>query len=191
MKLAIFGHSYVSDLERQFNGSEIELENIKFEVSFFGHRGATFNTFLQENSLLEPLINYCPDYLIVYLGGNDLKARAELTVVKEKCKAFYNLLRDLLPSTCIIASQVELRFHETRNRFDAPLEEHYKLMRRYVNKFILSLKCKDFLFRVQGKGRLDNKTLYRDAVHLNNTGLNHLFRLMRDCLSYCIRNKSK
>ena len=189
MKLAIIGHSYISDLKERFEGSEIVVENTRFEVSFFGWRGATFFTFLHNHRLLDSVISYNPDYLIVYLGGNDLKAQADLSIVKQNCRNFYQLLRQRLPTTCIIASQVELRFHGEKNKFDAPLVEHYKLLRRYLNKFILSLKCKDFLLRVESSGRLDNQRLYRDSVHLNSVGLNHLFKLMKDCLSYCYRNK--
>ena len=118
-----------------------------------------------------------------------MKENGDLSIVKQYCRDFYLLLCERLPNTCIIASQVELRFHVKKNKFDAPLAEHYKLLRRYLNKFILSLKCKDFLLRVESTGRLDNQRLYRDAVHLNTVGLNHLFKLMKDCLSYCYRNK--
>ena len=107
--------------------------------------------------------------------------------IKEKCRAFYQLLRDKLPNSCIIAAQVEARFHERENRFDGPLVEDFKLVRRYLNRYIHSLRCKDFLFRVEGPGRLDNRILYIDSVHLNALGLDHLSKLITDCLSYCSR----
>ena len=88
-------------------------------------------------------------------------------------------MRRGLPDTKIIAAQAELRFYEHGNKWNAPTEEQYKKRRDDLNKFLNRLKIKDGVLIIAGTGKLDNKIYYRDAVHLNSTGIGKYFNLLQ------------
>ena len=187
MKFAIVGHSYVRRLQQVFP-ARLNIDNVDFDCSFFGYSGAKFYILVANDSFVSQLKTFDPDFVLVLLGGNDFSNQLSLTTVKEHCLEFYRKLRNWLPAVKIIASQVELRYYSDNNRFRCPTGIDYHYQRKYLNRFIYKLKCKDFLFRLDGISRLDNKALYVDEVHLNTQGLEKLTTLIKSGLSYWLEH---
>ena len=187
MKFAIVGHSYVRHLQQVFP-THLTVDEVDFECSFFGYSGAKFRTLVANDRFISQLKTFDPDFVLVLLGGNDFSTQLSLTTVKEHCLEFYQKLRSWLPRTKIIASQIELRYYSDNNRFRCPTGVDYHYQRKYLNRFLYKLRFKDFLFRVDGNSRLDNKALYVDEVHLNTKGLEKLSDLIKSGLSYWLEH---
>ena len=187
-KLAVLGHSYVRDLA-SLGECEIFVSGIKFCLNYFPIPGATFSTFNSNPVHFENLKIYKPDYILVILGGNDLKTDVELSQIYEDCSVFYKNLREICPDSIIIASQIENRFYESNNRFNSPPAKTFDYLRRYFNRFLKNLPFKDFVLQVQGPNRLDKKENYRDSVHLSHVGLRKYFAFIRTTLSYAYESK--
>ena len=150
----------------------------------FGFSSAKYSTLVANDKFISDLKTCDPDFVLIILGGNDFSTQLSLTTVKDHCLLFYQKLRSWLPRAKIIASQVELRWYQEHNKFETPFGIDYNYQRKYLNRFLHKLKLKDFLFRVDGTSRLDNKALYVDAVHLNKKGLEKLVSLIKGGLSY-------
>ena len=188
MKLAVFGHSYVRDL------SSLQVFSLEFgseyhlEVSYFGFAGARFTTFLTNPDLLSDLVAYGPECILVILGGNDFSSQVPLSDVCKSCKEFYKLLKEKLPSAKIYATQVELRFYKTPNRFCSLDSVTYKKVSGYFNAFLKKIKVIDRLICILGPNRLSNESFYKaDGVHLNAAGLRRLFEIIRSALENILR----
>ena len=110
MRVALFGHSYVRDLQNYLDRNRLQLcdlrDGIFFQAETFGFPGATFARFVEEPNLLNDLVSFCPDIVCVVLGGNDLKTDYPLTNVRADCRRFYDLLKSRLPNCYIIAGQI-------------------------------------------------------------------------------------
>ena len=122
--VTIVGHSYVKDLAN-LGKFDIRIENNTFFLKFLPFPGATFCTFIDNPALFERIKETNPDFVIVILGGNDLKANIELSRIYDRCKSFYTTLRSYLPNSWIIASQIENRFYhpQTLRSKDLLVEE--------------------------------------------------------------------
>ena len=186
--VTIFGHSYVKDLAN-LGKFDILIENNTFFLKFLPFPGATFCTFIDNPALFERIKETNPDFVIVILGGNDLKANIELSHIYDRCKSFYTTLRSYLPNSWIIASQIENRFYHPQNRFGSPPSGDFDFLRSHFNQFLKKKAFKDFLLRVQGPNRLDGEENYRDSVHLNAVGLSKYFSYIECTLSYAYIKK--
>ena len=102
-EVCVFGHSYVRDLSH-LGKSEIVISDNIFKLNFVSVPGATFSTFLSDPTYFEHLKSQQPDFVIVILGGNDLKADVELSVTYENCRKFYEALRVSIPDSVMIAN---------------------------------------------------------------------------------------
>ena len=131
-----------------------------------------------------------PDFVIVILGGNDLKADSKLPDIYKESETFFRLLKERVPKATVIAAQIENRFYKPNNRFESPVGEKFDYLRRYYNRFLKRKKFKDFLLQVQGPSLLDNKEFYKDCVHLNERGLRKYLQLIKKTLLYIVE-KSK
>lgn len=185
-KVAIFGHSYVRDLQTL---GEVNITDchIKFNLRYFPFPGATFNTFIDNPDCFELLKTFSPHFIIVVLGGNDLKDSVELSDIYRNCKHFYTLLRDNFPKATIIASQIENRFYLSNNRFGSPAARTFDYLRRHFNRHLNNQPYKDHILQVQGPNRLDKSENYRDFVHLSQLGLRKYFRIIVCTLTFAIR----
>ena len=182
-RVTLFGHSYVGDLSR-CGKTEISVDNIDFSLNYIFVSGATFSTFIDNPSYFDQLKSRSPDFVIVILGGNDIKINIDLAQNYNDCTRFYTLLREKLPNVVIIASQIENRFYSEQNTFGSPPSEKFDYLRRHFNRFLKNKAFKDCLLQVQGPGRLDNKENYRDEVHLNSLGINKYLEIIENCLLY-------
>ena len=190
MKFVILGHSYVKQLSN-LNITKFEIEKNTIHVNYFGFGGATFHSLLNSFDF-DKLVTINPDFCLIILGGNDFKDQNNFSKVKENASKFYKLIREKLPLCKIIASQVELRDYKPNNKFSSPTFDDFSVQRKYFNKFLLKLKHKDHIFRVDGKGRLDRfDELYKsDKVHLNYKGVCLLFNLIKNCIKFILNSTS-
>lgn len=187
MKVLVFGHSYVRDLQNLgVKCMKYEQQTVEIDYKYFS--GANYSTFLSDNSPLLQSIAHKPEVIVVILGGNSISRDVTNFELFKQCRAFYKLLRDNLPHSRIIAAQIELRFYDTPNRFGAPGPEDFRKRRNGLNRFLQSLKLKDNLLIIAGPGRLDNKDYYRDNVHLNHAGLRVYMSILKTTIDYSLKN---
>ena len=189
-KLALLGHSYVRDLA-SLGEHEITVSGAKFSLNYFSIPGATFSSLISNSVHLESVKSYKPDYIVVILGGNDLKIDVELSQVYKDCSTFYEKLREFCPNSIIIASQIENRFYEANNRFNSPPAKTFDYLRRHFNRFLKNKPFIDFLLQVQGPNRLDKRDYYRDDVHLSRSGLSKYFTIIECTITFVYLNKLK
>ena len=182
VKVGILGHSYVRDLS-QLNQFEVTTSSgIQFELRYFHHAGARFETFLNQHWRFDSIRDYKPDITIVVLGGNDLCEWIPLKEIKDNAVDFYKLLRKKLPDTLIVATQVEIRYLEHPNFYGTPTTEQFSKLANFFNKFLSKGKFKDKLFMI--KSSLSNPNYYReDHIHLNQVGIQKLLSLLIDFLT--------
>ena len=187
-EVCIFGHSYVRDLA-QVGKHEILVSDNIFHLNYITVPGATFETFLNNETYFENLKSLKPDFVVVILGGNDLKADVDLYVNYKCCTRFYKTLRDKVPGAVIIASQIENRFYTEDNRFGCPSGKTFDFLRKYFNRFLKNKNFKDCLLQIQGPSRFDHIENYRDGVHLNNLGLSKYWEIIENTMSYAYVKK--
>ena len=184
LRVALFGHSYVKDLKK-FGETSIHFSgDVEFALGYFPIPGATFSTFIEDFSYFDALKEFQPHYIIVILGGNDLKTSVKLGEIYKTCSEFYKILRNFFPDSIIISAQIENRFYNPNNRFGSPCAKTFDFLRRHFNKHLKSKPYKDFILQVQGPNRLDKRENYRDAVHLSSLGLRKYLEIIRRTLSY-------
>lgn len=179
MKVALFGHSYIRDLARLgFHNIKVS-DDVVLDLRYFSFPGHTFADFLVDPSKFQEVIQFQPNIIVVYLGGNDIKVDVELQQVYSDCKKFYEYLRSRLPDTYIIASQIEARYGSTVNRHGSPEAAEFSRLANYFNKWLLKQSFKDRLLCIKGPNKLSNSALYRDTVHLTRQGLHKLFDIIK------------
>ena len=182
MKISIFGHSYVRDLQ-QLGNEYISLGSERAFLNYFAFPGSSYHTFLLNPNLLSSLIDSAPDVLVVILGGNDLKVNIDLNDVKSDCASLFRLLREKLPNVYIIAAQVEIRHSNRVNRHGSPAADLYRKLAVNFNKWLARQSFKNKLLLVNGKNKLYERSFFReDGVHLNSQGLNLYFDLLKFCI---------
>ena len=186
MKVLLFGHSYVKDLKNLGYKSFVS-NNVTFQLEYLYQPGGSYELFLNDHSLLNSAFEYQPDFIIVIIGGNALNNSKPDEEIRKQCRDFYQMLRNGLPNTTIIAAQLELRFYESNNRWNAPDSAEYLRRRNNMNTFLKRLKLKDALMMVAGKNRIDCASYYRDGVHLNRVGLIKYFDFIKCTLAYQYR----
>ena len=183
MKVLIFGHSYVRDLER-LGHKEITVNNISLQLAYLSFPGFRFVDLLQNPELLDKAISLDPDIIIVILGGNDIRTDIDLSEVRDNCRNFFTLLRSRLPGVFIIASQIEFRHLREVNRHGTPAEDLFRKLANSFNNWLNKQKFKDKILIVNGVGKLSDVSLFKaDGVHLNIHGLKVLFELIVSALS--------
>lgn len=188
MRCLILGHSYVRDLStlgvQKFN---INQQSCDFIYKFIP--GASYDTFLNNSSLLENKVACNPDIVVVILGGNSIVRDISNHELFRRCRRFYETLRTLLPNSLIISAQVELRPGRSSTRFESPPPWIFKQRRNQLNKFLNRLKVKDHMIIIAGPGKLDNPIYYRDHVHLNIHGLRLYMSSLKIAVSRAWFNK--
>lgn len=183
MKIAIFGHSYVRDLEL-LGHSDFVISEVPVSFQYFAFPGAGFRKFLNNPRLLDEVVLEKPDILVIILGGNDIKVNVELKEIKENCKEFFRLFRSKLPDSFFVATQVEFRHSEKVNRHGSPSEKLFRKLALHFNNWLNRQKFKDKIFVVNGNTKLCDVGLFqKDGVHLNLEGLEVYFDLLISALS--------
>ena len=189
MKAVIIGHSYVRDLKSHITVNSAKLVKLPdgsdLELYFSFVPGATFETYLNQPGLLEFVSQINPEIIVVVLGGNDIHCDVNLSSVKNNCYQFFKLLKSKFPSAFLIGSQIESRFIEPGDRYErfgTPYTDVFSKLSVYYNSWLNKQKFKDKLLCLRGPNKLDNKSYYKDSVHLNDQGLAKYFELLKNCL---------
>ena len=186
MQVLVVGHSYVCDLSE--DGSDwFEVGEQKVEIQYFGKRGASYDTFLNNPQLFDDLSQFKPDIVIVILAGNSIRNSVTNKEIYYKATEFYKKLRVIYPLSKIVAAQVELRFYKVGNRWNCPVGNDYHKRRVALNNFLKALKYKDHILMIAGPNRLDNRSLFRrDGVHLTDEGLLKYYSIIKRVVKYII-----
>lgn len=185
MRIAIFGHSYVRDLQ-SLDQYQINLKNTRANLFYFSFPGACFKDFFCKEKRFKDIVSCAPNIVIVLLGGNDIKVTHDLNIVKEDCKTFFLLLKSILPNSKIIASQIEHRHLKYVNKHQSPKEDLYRKLANCYNRWLVRQLFKDKLLIINGFNKLSEETYFKsDGVHLNLKGLELLFDLIVKCVDTC------
>lgn len=183
LKVLLLGHSYVRDLEG-LGHNAYTVEGVTFELQYMHISGGTFESFIDGGDLLRQAFSFCPDIVIVILGGNDLTNAVTNEEFYQRCRTFYVKLKAGMPGAFIIHAQIELRFYKSGNRWNAPVINDYKKRRVTLNNFLKRVKCSNAIMMIGGPNRMDCKAYYRDGVHLNRVGLVKYFDILKGTLQY-------
>ena len=186
-RVAIMGHSYVRQLANM-EKTTMDVRNFIFKMRYFHHSGASYDTFLQNDEWFREIAKYEPHYVVVILAGNSISSDAGRQVVRSQCAEFYRRLKYNLPNTIIISAQCEMRYYQAGNKWKAPLENQYFSDRNYINNVInRQIKERDYLIKIIGRDRLDNKELYmKDGVHLKPAGWKMYMGFIEGTFAYII-----
>ena len=156
-------------------------------VRYVFKRGGTYDSYLEDEGLYSRVTSSRADIIIVTLIGNSIKDSVSNEQITRKAREFYGKIRADFPRATIVATQPEQRFYKEGNRFGCPVRRDYEVRRRQLNNFLRrSLKAKDHVLMIIGPGRLDNRELYRDEVHLKPAGISMLFGYIRKVVRYIL-----
>ena len=201
LKILIFGSSFVNHLEK-FDKAKDKIHTIagiSAQFIYKGYSGQSFDLFLDRPTILDKVLQCCPDYIFVLLGSNSITTRVEESTILDQARDSYKLLTGKLEvinnNALLIASQLPLRFVEDiDNKHCTPPPEEYKRIRNKVNQKIKRLECiknKPFMLLIAGKGRLDSKEYFcKDGIHFNHQGKQLQLKLIKHTLAY-ILNKNR
>ena len=178
--ITFFGRSYVRDLAK-LGHKTLLIDNVQYKLEYIASPGATFQTFLREPAFFQRLQESEPDFTFVILGGNDLKMNINLQDIFDDCQVFYRMVKDYVPNSCIIASEIENRFYKPNNRWGWK-EGAFDVMRRRFNKWLQKKSFKHYLLKIQGP--LDHEENYRDGVHLGDIGMDRYCKILDTTISY-------
>ena len=144
INVALIGHSYVRSLS--FIGAHLRKfkNNCEFQIKYYYIKGSTFETWNDFPPKLHSLFGDVPDIVVVILGGNCIVDDVSDTTLKHNAKVFFQILRNNLSEAIIIATQVELRFYNVPNKFNAQGKKEYRKRRNKFNEFLK--KCKEINF---------------------------------------------
>ena len=186
MRLLIIGHSYVRNLYER-GVTSFEFNGTLVHVRYVFKGGASYDTYLNNPELFNPIESENADVVLVILAGNSIKNSVTNYQIYRQAVDFYQRLRIIFPWAIFVAAEVENRFHKPGNRWDCPVGQDYKLRRRAINNFLLKLKEKQYLVMVAGPGRMDNQELYHDEVHLTRAGLDKYWQIIVNTIGYVIK----
>ena len=157
VKVAIVGHSQVP--------REITIPNVETRV--FRKPGARIQDFY--SVLLPEVQAFSPDVIVIFLGGNDIDARADCALrVANGLKGIIEILKDNCREVIFI--QIEWRDFST-TRVPGLTREIYQHRRATINR---NLK----------------RFCSRRNIHAINTGLENLERVRRDGVHFASESAS-
>ncbi|XP_068107665.1 uncharacterized protein [Hyperolius riggenbachi] len=164
------GHSFVYWAGRRAlirpYGEHLDLSGFSIQVMWKGVRGLQWKglvPMIKEALCVEPP----PEVLIVHLGGNDVGKIRTLQLIFD-IKSDFSTLRELLPGTVLVFSEIISRLCWLRSPELSYLEKIRKKINRRVSKFMVTIQ--GFAYRHHElEGGIVG--LYRtDGVHLSEIG---------------------
>ena len=178
--ITFIGHSYVRDLAK-LGHKTLLIDSVQYKLEYIASPGGTFQTFLRKPAFFQRLQASEPDFTFVILGGKDLKMNINLQDIFDDCQAFYRMVKDYIPNSCIIASEIENRFYKPNNRWGWK-EGAFDVMRRRFSNWLQKKSFKHYLLKIQGP--LDHEENYRDGVHLGRIGMDRYCNILDSTISY-------
>ena len=174
-RIAIFGSSYVVRFEKYCDG-DIKVPG---HVEFFGHGGMCTTSIPGE--LFESLIDFRPELVILWLGGNDISHDSSPRMIYERL--------------CNIA--LELKLHGVKKVFVCEVIERgcfekskssglltavsFNRQRKKINSLLASSSDVSVLRMNKIKYDTDYNT---DLVHLNDSGWKKFFYIGKGLMSW-------
>lgn len=176
-RLAIFGDSYVSRLERYCNGN---LTNSGI-CRFFGKAGMSTTKKFRET--FEQMLRFQPDVVFINLDGNDLSASSSVEAVVNRLKRIFDQLRQSGVRQIFVASIIE------RGSFWASTgltRQKFNKIRRSINNKLRQLLGPDFID--MGKKMRYPRHYDEDLVHpgARQGGMAVMQRIIKECFDRCI-----
>ena len=172
MKVLLYGHSYVRDLNQKCDWSQpltIQGQAVRADYSFRYFPGKDYEFLLHKPQEFEILASINPEYIVVILGGNSIVASKSNQEINGLATEFYQRLRASLPNAVIIATQIEPRYYPENNHFEAPPREEFNRRRvalnTYVNKRLRRRGLVNYV-AVLGSAANYGPYSFRDGVHL-------------------------
>lgn len=190
MRALVIGNSHVNRL-KQIAEPHFDHLGTRVFVNYYGVSGGSFHTFTNNNcALLRWLKNrFNPQVVLCIIGGNAVSLIDDNQTYYIVAEGFYQSVKLIFDGAYIVASQLEARYYQPGNRFNAPLEAKYKSRRVSINHFINSLKFKDHLLMLSGRNRLDNESMYEpdkqgNLVHFTSPGYSKLNTYIHNTIKY-------
>ena len=153
--------------------------------------GHSYTDYLEDPDLYNRVKRHDPDIVFVVLAGNAIRNNVTNVEICTLATRFYNKLRATFPNTQIVSAQIEKRWYREGNRWNCPAEVEFQRRRVALHNFYRRLRLKNYTLLVAGRNRLDNRTYYRDEVHLNQAGLQFYAQMVRNTVSYIIIDLTK
>ena len=174
MKFLIFGSSLAYHLGVFDQVKTRVINGITVEFIYKSFSGKSYEHFLKNPHLIDEVLQCQPDLVLVILGTNSISTKVTKSVLLQRCGDFYRLFRQRLdlvnPEARVISHQLPLRFVYD-HRHNTPKPPQYKLLRNYVNSYVNLMPEVDHMLVIGGRGRLDDKNLFRDGIHFKDIGL--------------------
>ena len=187
LEVLIFGSSLCRDLETLDERRYYEVRGIVIHFSYKPFSGKSFEHFVDTPSNFDDIVALKPDIILSIFGGNSISSKKSDLVHYFYAKRFYAILRkkfdQINPSTIIVASEIPMRYVYNGYK-NTPRPHIFRAIRHRINLKIRNSNAKQFLCRLEGDGRLDKKSLYRDGVHLKIKGQVRHFNIILRTLDY-------
>ena len=153
VKAAIVGHSQVP--------REISILNVKTRV--FRRPGARIHHF--HNELLNAVLEFSPDIVVIFLGGNDIDASVDCAL--RVANGLKNIV-EILKANCreVIFVEVEWR-NFTRTRVPGLTKEIYNQRRRTINRNLYRY-CSSHRIHAINTSLESIERVRRDGVHFDS-----------------------
>ena len=150
----------------------LTLNSTVLHIKYFAFPGATYEKFVVNPALLNPLIAYGPTVIVLILGGNDFYKSVSNNTIHCNYESVVTYLKQKIPSFSLIPCQIEKRFVGANNRWDFSATELFEKRRAAFNRKLNKCPHKHCIVRVQGPGNLNDRSNYaRDGIHLSEKGL--------------------
>ena len=145
IRLFILGHSYVHNLQNT-GVKTLNLGEFCLVIGFFPVSGARFSSFINREDWKQELLDFCPDFILVILGGNDIGKDLTNSNIQEQYKRLCYILHQLPRKLIILFAEIEKRklpepSHSHLNRFTIPLKDWVKRRRALNNYYNNSPLC--------------------------------------------------
>ena len=167
-KIALFGDSYISHLERFCSGDL----KIPGDVRFFGVGGMNFENY---SDILKEVKIFEPDAVFMNLCGNSITSTSKPRELSDEVIKIVNELKQTGVKKVYVAQITE------RGKFKdkALKKKSFDGQRKKINKLLREMYEKDFIVLHDIKYHRDYKT---DLVHFNDRGNQKFFYIIRRVL---------
>lgn len=195
MKVLVYGNSYVRDLQSKCHWSDImvneQQEKIEYHFRYFC--GKNYEYLLNKEGEFDIVAAIEPDVIVVVLGGNSIVNSKSNDEVRALIHDFYVKLRESLPDSIIIATQIEPRFCPPGNRHGAPEAEEFNrrrtVLNNYMNKTIKNAGLINYMVLLGSKNFLNHHQFFLDGVHLNGVGLERYQTAILSTIRYALERR--
>ena len=196
MKVLIYGHSYVRDLNQKCQWENCLLVNqapVNIEYCFRYFCGKDFEFVLNKEGEFDVVAALQPDIIVVVFGGNSIVNYKSNEDIRTLIWNFYQKLRESLPSATIIATQIEPRYCAPGNRHGAPAFEEFNrrrtVMNNYMNKTVKKAGFINNMVLLGSPEYLNHHQYFGDGVHLKGIGLQRYQTAVVGSIKYVLATK--